>query len=406
MCTRLSLLFAIVYSLMLGVALPTQLLRAQGDMSMGMGMEDMMMSGQGMGRGMDMYGDMDMGMGSMAPPLPSKLALKVTILLGPDYDFETKPFMTVQDVLKCFQEDFLRAGRADTGISATNVLYFKPTSGLIDLDMKLSIPDKPERHVVARMPEGLKAEEVDGWKRKIRLNALRFGLNRVTFLPGNFSIPKDQSTIWLQVPVGHQNTLRSNMNQHVAIALDLAEASESNGSRPRIDLFYSEELANHNPFGGADPFGGSGGNPYSASGGDDPFAAPAGKNNAAMNDPFSEPAGANPFGPGPSKSAAKPKADEALQKVVKATETLRDQLQREIKQWSENGSANGSAEEARVRELLIKIENEQIQGKLLHVKQLQKQLQQISESIEELSRPEAVEQRVQKQLELLENKLE
>jgi len=56
--------------------------------------------------------------------------------------------------------------------------------------------------------------------------------------------------------------------------------------------------------------------------------------------------------------------------------------------------------------MFIQLEVEQIRMKQLHIQQLEKQLQQISESIKELSRPEAVEQRIQKQLELLENKLE
>lgn len=380
MYTRLSLLFAVVFSLMLGIALPSRSLQAQGDMGMGMDM------GSELDMGMDMYGGMD---GRPRPaPSPSSLPLNVTILLGPDYGFETKPFMTVQDVLKCFREDTLRTGRTDTGISATNVLYRKPTSGLIDLDMKLSIPDQPERHVIARMPEGLKEEDVDSWKRKIRLKALRFGLNRVTFLPSDFSIPKDQSSIWLQVPVGSQATLKSNMEQHVAIALDLAESSETSGRRPRIDLFFSQELMNRNPF--DHPNG-------------DPFArAPS---PGAQPDPFSAPPIIDPFAAPPANKPA------SIPKVVEKTQRIRQQIAKELESLSDAGLEEASSEDQskakeRIKNMFIQLEVEQIRMKQLHIQQLEKQLQQISESIKELSRPEAVEQRVQKQLELLENELE
>ncbi|MCC9656960.1 hypothetical protein [Rhodopirellula halodulae] len=376
MCTRLSLLFAVVFSLMLGIDVPTRSLWAQRGMDMGMG-DMMMMSSL----------DRDM---RLDPPSPSELALKVTILLGPDYDFETKPFMTVQDVLKCFppQHHAMGGGMGGMGgMPVSAVQYRKPTSGLIDLDMKLSIPDKPERHVIARMPEGLKEEDVDSWKRKIRLKALRFGLNRVTFLPSDFSISKDQSSIWLQVPVGSQATLKSNMEQHVAIALDLAESSETSGRRPRIDLFFSQELMNRNPF--ADPNG-------------DPFAR--GPAPSAQPDPFSARPINGPF-------AAPPANIASISKVVEKTQRIRQQIAKELESLSDAGLEEASSEDQskakeRIKDMFIQLEVEQIRMKQLHIQQLEKQLQQISESIEELSRPEAVEQRVQKQLELLENKLE
>lgn len=380
MCTRLSLLFAVVFSLMFGIAMPTPSLQAQDEM-MGMDMD------MDMDMGMDMYGGMD---GRPRPaPSPSNLPLKVTILLGPDYDFETKPFMTVQDVLKCFspQHHGMMGGGMGGG-SASAVQYRNPTSGLIDLDMKLSIPDKPERHVIARMPEGLKEEDVDSWKRKIRLKALRFGLNRVTFLPIDFSIPKDQSSIWLQVPVGSQTTLKSNMEQHVAIALDLAESSETSGRRPRIDLFFSQELMNRNPF--DHPNG-------------DPFArAPS---PGAQPDPFSAPPIIDPFAAPPANKPA------SIPKVVEKTQRIRQQIAKEFESLSDAGLEEASSEDQskakeRIKNMFIQLEVEQIRMKQLHIQQLEKQLQQISESIKELSRPEAVEQRVQKQLELMENELE
>jgi hypothetical protein len=360
MCTRLSLLFAVVFSLLFGIAMPTGSLRAQDEM-MGMG-------------------------GGMAPPSPSQFPLKVTILLGPDYDFETKPFMTVQDVLTCFPNYEYSRGRG--GMTPPTIHYSNPTSGLIDLDMKLSIPDQPERHVIARMPEGLKEEDLDSWKRKIRLKALRFGLNRVTFLPSDFSIPKEQSSIWLQVPVGSQTALKSNMEQHVAIALDLAESSETSGRRPRIDLFFSQELMNRNPFDHPN---------------NDPFArAPS---PGAQTDPFSAPPIIDPFAAPPANKAA------SIPKVVEKTQRIRQQIAKEFESLSDAALEEASSEDQtkakeRIKNMFIQLEVEQIRMKQLHIQQLEKQLQQISESIKELSRPEAVEQRVQKQLELLENELE
>ncbi|MCR9209704.1 MAG: septation ring formation regulator EzrA [bacterium] len=402
MCTRLSLLFAVVFSLMFGIAMPTRSLRAQDEM---MGMHGMGMHGMGMdGMGMDGGMLMGMEMGSTAPPSPSNLPLKVTILLGPDYDFETKPFMTVQDVLKCFPNyDYGGGGMGGMGGgSVSAVQYRKPTSGLIDLDMKLSIPDKPERHVIARMPEGLKEEDVDSWKRKIRLKALRFGLNRVTFLPSDFSIPKDQSSMWLQVPVGSQTALKSNMEQHIAIALDLAESSETNGRRPRIDLFFSKELANQDPFAPTsqkyDPFA-----PATV----DPFGGSPPKKTASpqRSDPFGAGTGADPFAAPPANKLA------SIPNVVEKTQRIRQQIAEELKSLRE-ASDNEVPDVAeskvkdRIKAMFIELEREQIRMKQMHIQQLEKQLQQISESIAELSRPEAVEQRVQKQLESLENKLE
>ncbi|WP_286763267.1 MULTISPECIES: hypothetical protein [Rhodopirellula] len=394
MCTRLSLLFAVVFSLMFGITMPTGSLQAQGGMDMTMEM------GMGMD---DMYGGMGMGMGSTAPPSPSNLPLKVTILLGPDYDFETKPFMTVQDVLKCFppQHHGMMGGEMGGG-SVSTVQYRKPTSSLIDLDMKLSIPDKPERHVIARMPEALKEEDVDSWKRKIRLKALRFGLNRVTFLPSDFSIPKSNSSIWLQVPVGSQTALKSNMEQYVAITLDLAESSETSGRRPRIDLFFSKELANQDPFAPTsqkyDPFA-----PATV----DPFGGSPPKKTASpqTSNPFGAGTGADPFAAPPANKPA------SIQQVVEKTQRIRQQIAEELKSLREASDnkvpdAAKSKVKDRIKAMFIELEREQIRMKQMHIQQLEKQLQQISESIAELSRPEAVEQRVQKQLESLENKLE
>lgn len=270
------------------------------------------------------------------------------------------------------------------------VQYQTPTSGLIDLDMKLSIPNQPERHVIAQMPSGLKEDDVDSWKREIRLKALRFGLNRVTFLPSDFSIPDDQSSIWLQVPVGSQTALKSNMEQHIAIALDLAESSETNGRRPRIDLFFSKELANQDPFA-----------PTSQK--YDPFARTS--NGGAQPDPFGAPATADPFAAPPANKLA------SIPNVVEKTQRIRQQIAEELKSLSE-ASDNEATDAAkskvkdRLKAMFIELEREQIRMKQMHIQQLEKQLQQISESIAELSRPEAVEQRVQKQLESLENKLE
>lgn len=399
MCTRLSLLFAVVFSMMLGIDVPTQSLWAQGGMDMGM----------------DMGSTLD-GMPRPAPS-PSNLPLKVTILLGPDYDFETKPFMTVQDVLKCFspQHHDMMGGETGGG-SVSAVQYRKPTSSLIDLDMKLSIPDKPERHVIARMPEGLKEEDVESWKRKIRLKALRFGLNRVTFLPSDFSIPKDQSSIWLQVPVGSQTALKSNMEQYVAITLDLAESSETSGRRPRIDLFFSKELANQDPFaptaqkydpfartsnGGAqpDPFGG----PTTA----DPFGGypPEDASSPQPSDPIGAGTGADPFAAPPATRPA------SIQKAADKAMRIRQQIAKEFESLSEasDNEATDVAESKvkdRIKAMFIELEREQIRMKQMHIQQLEKQLQQISESIAELSRPEAVEQRVQKQLELIDKSLQ
>ncbi|WDQ18036.1 hypothetical protein [Rhodopirellula sp. P2] len=382
MCTRLSLLFAVVFSSMLGIAMPTGSLQAQGDM------------------GMDGTG-MDMGM-STAPPSPSNLPLKVTILLGPDYDFETKPFMTVQDVLKCFPNyDYGGGGMGGMGGGSVSAIqYRKPTSGLIDLDMKLSIPDKPERHVIARMPEGLKEEDLDSLKRKIRLKALRFGLNRVTFLPSDFSIPKDQSSIWLQVPVGSQATLKSNMEQHVAIALDLAEWSETSRRRPRIDLFFSQELMNRNPFDApaTDPFAPATVDPFGGS-------PPKKTSSPQTSDPFGAETGADPFAAPPASRPA------SIQKAADKAQRIRQQIGRELKSLSEAGdneaskAAKSKAKE-RIKAMFIELEREQIRMKQMHIQQLEKQLQQISDSIAELSRPEAVEQRVQKQLELIDKGLQ
>ncbi|MEO9594842.1 hypothetical protein [Rhodopirellula bahusiensis] len=392
MCTRLSLLFAVVFSLMLGIASPTQSVQAQG----GIGMEDMLMGGPGMD---DMMGVM-MDSRPSPPPSPSNLPLKVTILLGPDYDFETKPFMTVQDVLKCFPNYEYSRGRG--GMTPPTIQYRNPTSGLIDLDMKLSIPDKPERHVIARMPEELKEEDVESWKRKIRLKALRFGLNRVTFLPSDFSIPKDQSSMWLQVPVGSQTALKSNMEQHIAIALDLAESSETNGRRPRIDLFFSKELANQDPFAPTsqkyDPFA-----PATV----DPFGGSPPKKTASpqRSDPFGAGTGADPFAAPPANKLA------SIPNVVEKTQRIRQQIAEELKSLSEasDNEATDIAESKvkdRIKAMFIELEREQIRMKQLHIQQLEKQLQQISESIEELSRPKSIEQRVQKQLELIDKSVQ
>lgn len=385
MCTRLSLLFAVVFSLMFGIAMPTRSLQAQRGMDMGMDMDMDMMSG--------------MDVRPRPAPSPSQIPLKITILLGPDYDFETKPFMTVQDVLKCFPPQYHGMGG---GMASPAVQYQTPTSGLIDLDMKLSIPNQPERHVIAQMPSGLKEDDVDSWKREIRLKALRFGLNRVTFLPSDFSIPDDQSSIWLQVPVGSQTALKSNMEQHVAIALDLAESSETTGRRPRIDLFFSKELANQDPFAPTsqkyDPFA-----PATV----DPFGGSPPKKTASpqTTNPFGAGTGADPFAAPPANKRA------SIPNVVEKTQRIRQQIAEELKSLSE-ASDNEATDAAkskvkdRLKAMFIELEREQIRMKQMHIQQLEKQLQQISESIAELSRPEAVEQRVQKQLESLENKLE
>ncbi|KLU01514.1 putative signal peptide and transmembrane protein [Rhodopirellula islandica] len=400
MCTRLSLLFAVVFSLMFGITMPTGSLQAQEDMVM------------------DMYGGMDMGMGSTPPPSPSNLPLKVTILLGPDYDFETKPFLTVQDVLKCFppQNHGMGGGMGGMGgMPFSTVQYRQPTSGLIDLDMKLSIPDKPERHVIARMPEGMKEEDVDSWKRKIRLKALRFGLNRVTFLPSDFNIPKDQSSIWLQVPVGSQTALKSNMEQHIAIALDLAESSETNGRRPRIDLFFSQELMNRNPFDhpNGDPFArapspGAQPDPFAAPAASDPFGGSPSKTNSSpqSSDPFAASSGADPFAAQPSKRSASPVLDPSLQQVAEKTQEIRQQIARELKRLTGAGEEEVPQAKNRIKRLFIELERDQIRMKQLHIQQLEKQLQQLSESIQELGRPESVEQRAQKQLELIDKSLQ
>ena len=167
------------------------------------------------------------GGGMMDPFDNTHHQLNVVIMLGDDYDYQTRPFASAQDVV-----DAYRTG--ENGV----VVMGRPQMSNVSVDVSTPIPKESVRMVVAEYESTEDVAEIEKFKKSIKLNALRFGINRVEFIEKKKLSPGDPH-VWLREPYFSQTQFAADAKLLHQIAGELIGRDEDGGTRlARLDLYH------------------------------------------------------------------------------------------------------------------------------------------------------------------------
>ncbi|WP_146576136.1 hypothetical protein [Neorhodopirellula pilleata] len=158
--------------------------------------------------------------------------LKVVILLGPDYDFQKPPFINAQEIVRAFGPD-------ENGVLQLG----RPTLDTVRVDVSSPIPQSKTRSVAVSHPNDLEGPNLDAFKKRMRLSALRFGINEVEFVPLEPNDREDTARVWLREPYQSEMGLAEQSQTLWSIANSLSMAVEPENPSPavRLDLFAAPE---------------------------------------------------------------------------------------------------------------------------------------------------------------------
>ncbi|TWU50909.1 hypothetical protein Poly51_42020 [Rubripirellula tenax] len=158
-------------------------------------------------------------------------AMEVVILLGEDYDYQSPPFVSAQEIVRAFGPDH----------KSGTMIFDAPTLASVRVDVTSRVPKSSNRSIVAEYPNSLAGAELDQFKKKSKLNALRFGINDVEFVEVD---PKDEygaengTRLWLREPYVSEKKLQDDSRMLSEISRTLAAGDFDKPSTPvRLDLF-------------------------------------------------------------------------------------------------------------------------------------------------------------------------
>lgn len=294
--------------------------------------------------------------------------LEIAILLGSDFDAQKEvPFTDAYEL------------STDPGL-ANRGIQIAP--GNVSIDTTTELPTEPGISVQVYYPKSLKPDELTEFQKRVKLDALRYGLTKVEYTA------KEAERVFIRVglPGGQLNGL--DFRKLIAAARDLG--SYNPNYNPRLELYaarlshdpFDSSTASADPFGGGDsPFGGAPSDPFDVTdkGATDPFGTgksdakrwPNGHRPPGSTDPFGSAgesyADNNPFDDSddargrsddPFGDNERPPVDpiQTAEAKIKQLHTLQQRLTREIESTiTEHNSSKDAAQAAELKSRLVKL---------------------------------------------------